>query len=142
MKRVSTAEAKAHLSALLAEVVHEGEPVIIEKQGRARAALVRPETLTSMGLPAIAPVGGRGALDTDILSNLLKPTPSMPLIAKLATVPASDQCTSSITLGEMIYGAARLGARGASLRERSARPRPCHRELVNLNDQKRPLRDM
>ena len=48
-------------------------------------------------------------LDTDILSNLLKRAPSMALITKLATVPADWQFTSSITLGELLYGARRRG---------------------------------
>ena len=47
-------------------------------------------------------------LDTDILSNLAKRTPSTALIAKLASVPPDDQFTSSITLGELLYGAYRL----------------------------------
>jgi len=48
-------------------------------------------------------------LDTDILSNLLKRAPSMTLIARLAAVPAESQFTSSITLGELLYGARRRG---------------------------------
>ena len=48
-------------------------------------------------------------LDTDILSNLLKRAPSMALISKLAAVPAELQFTSSITLGELFYGARRRG---------------------------------
>ncbi len=47
-------------------------------------------------------------LDTDILSNLAKRTPSTALVAKLASVPREAQFTSSITLGEMVYGAYRL----------------------------------
>lgn len=47
-------------------------------------------------------------LDTDILSNLMKRSPSVPLMAKLASVPTHLQFTSSITLGELIYGAHRL----------------------------------
>ncbi len=57
-------------------------------------------------------------LDTDILSNLMKPRPSMSLIAKLASVPPGEQFTSSITLGELIYGAHRLRARTSVLLER------------------------
>ncbi len=57
-------------------------------------------------------------LDTDILSNLFKPTPSTTLIAKLATVPVEHQFTSSITLGELVYGSLRLGPRGRALLER------------------------
>ena len=47
-------------------------------------------------------------LDTDILSNLVKRTPSTALVAKLASVPREAQFTSSITLGEMVYGAYRM----------------------------------
>lgn len=47
-------------------------------------------------------------LDTDILSNLTKRTPSTALVAKLASVPQEAQFTSSVTLGEMVYGAYRL----------------------------------
>jgi predicted nucleic acid-binding protein len=50
-------------------------------------------------------------LDTDILINLLKRTPSLVLIVKLASVPAESQFTSSITLGELVYGAYRLPAK-------------------------------
>ena len=49
-------------------------------------------------------------LDTDVLSNLLKRAPSMALISNLAAVPAESQYTSSITLGELLYGARRWGA--------------------------------
>ena len=49
-------------------------------------------------------------LDTDVLSNLLKRSPSIDLIVKLAAVPAERQFTSSITLGELIYGARRRGS--------------------------------
>ncbi len=54
-------------------------------------------------------------LDTDILSNLLRRIPSTILIAKLASVPADQQFTSSITLGELVYGAYRLGGTRASV---------------------------
>ena len=57
-------------------------------------------------------------LDTDILSNLLKRTPSTVLIANLASVPPEQQFTSSITLGELIYGAYRLRERADPLLER------------------------
>ena len=57
-------------------------------------------------------------LDTDILSNLLKRVPSVTLIVKLASVPAEQQFTSSITLGELLYGAYRLPTRKSSLLEK------------------------
>lgn len=59
-------------------------------------------------------------LDTDILSNLLKRAPSTTLIVKLASVPAEQQFTSSITLGELVYGAYKARARTAELLEQIA----------------------
>ena len=60
-------------------------------------------------------------LDTDILSNLLRPTPSTSLISKLAATPLERQFTSSITLGELVYGALRSRARREELLERLER---------------------
>jgi len=57
-------------------------------------------------------------LDTDILSNLLKRAPSTALIARLGTVPLNQQFTSSITLGELLYGAYRLRGDGTALLDR------------------------
>lgn len=57
-------------------------------------------------------------LDTDILSNLMKRTPSSALVARVARVPPEHQFTSSITLGELVYGAHRLRERTAVLPER------------------------
>ncbi|TAK33853.1 MAG: type II toxin-antitoxin system VapC family toxin [Chloroflexota bacterium] len=57
-------------------------------------------------------------LDTDILSDLLKRTPSTRLITKLAAIPPEHQFTSSITLGELIYGASRVRERGPLLLKR------------------------
>ena len=54
-------------------------------------------------------------LDTDILSNLMRRSPSMPLLAKVASAPPQQQHTSSITLGELIYGANRLRQRSTKL---------------------------
>ncbi len=57
-------------------------------------------------------------LDTDILSNLMKRAPSSVLVAKVARVPPEHQFTSSITFGELVYGAHRLRERTAALLER------------------------
>jgi predicted nucleic acid-binding protein len=56
--------------------------------------------------------------DTDTLSNLLKRAPSTTLLARLAATPLAAQATTAINLGELVYGATRLGPRGAALRER------------------------
>ncbi len=45
--------------------------------------------------------------DTDILSNTLKKHPSTALLHRLAQVPSVEQFTTSITVGEMMYGARR-----------------------------------
>lgn len=47
--------------------------------------------------------------DTDTVSNILKKTPSMRLIRKLAAVPFDQQFTTTITVGEMVYGALKSG---------------------------------
>ena len=57
-------------------------------------------------------------LDTDILSNLMKRSPSSVLVARVARVPPEEQFTSSITLGELFYGAYRLRERTAILLEK------------------------
>ena len=64
-------------------------------------------------------------VDTDILSNLLKRSPSTALIAKLESVPPDMQFTSSITLGELVYGAHRPQPHLASLaiKRESKQPR-------------------
>jgi predicted nucleic acid-binding protein len=46
-------------------------------------------------------------LDTDTLSNLIKPSPSVVLVRRLAVVPADTLFTSTITIGEIVYGAFR-----------------------------------
>lgn len=56
-------------------------------------------------------------LDTDVLRNLMKRRPSSALIARLARAPAEQQFTSSITLGELLYGAHR-SSRAEALLER------------------------
>lgn len=48
--------------------------------------------------------------DTDVLSNLLKRQPSPHLVARLRLEPG-PQFTSSVTLGELVYGAHRLSDR-------------------------------
>ena len=45
--------------------------------------------------------------DTDITSNPLKKSPSLALIRRLASVAPEDQFISTITVGELIYGARR-----------------------------------
>lgn len=48
-------------------------------------------------------------LDTDVLLNLMSRTPSTPLVARLAMVAPANQFTSSVSFGEVVYGAYRLG---------------------------------
>src|SRR3712207_201199 len=56
-------------------------------------------------------------LDTDILSNLMKRAPASTLVASLAGVPREYHFTSSVPLGELLYGAHR-SSRTAALLER------------------------
>ena len=48
--------------------------------------------------------------DTNILSDLMKRMPTPGLQAKIRTVPVEQQFTSSITLGELDYGARKKGS--------------------------------
>ena len=45
--------------------------------------------------------------DTDVLSATIRREPSLSLIRRLAQVPPTDQFTTAITMGELLYGAAR-----------------------------------
>lgn len=54
--------------------------------------------------------------DTDVLSAVLGRDPPLPLIRRLAQLPAQEQFTTSITLGELLFGASKRGS--AELAER------------------------
>jgi predicted nucleic acid-binding protein len=73
-------------------------------------------------------------LDTDILSNLLKPAPSTRLIVRLASVPPEQQFTSSITLGELVYGAYRHRTRTGVLLEQIDRTLLPNLTILPFND--------
>jgi tRNA(fMet)-specific endonuclease VapC len=47
-------------------------------------------------------------LDTDIVSDLMRPRPSPRLVERLAETAASEQATTAITVGELAYGAKRV----------------------------------
>lgn len=48
--------------------------------------------------------------DTDTLSAVLKRDPPLGLIRRLAQIPPAEQFTTTITLADMLYGAARRGS--------------------------------
>lgn len=45
--------------------------------------------------------------DTDILSATMRRAPSLPIVRRLAQVPPPEQFTTAITLGELLFGAAK-----------------------------------
>lgn len=47
--------------------------------------------------------------DTDVVSHVLRPRPPAHLLRRLAVVPPDAQFTTAITLGEVVFGAARAG---------------------------------
>lgn len=57
--------------------------------------------------------------DTDVISAALRPRPPMSLLRRLARTAVAEQCTTAITVGEIFYGAARMGRRGHADRMRS-----------------------
>jgi len=48
--------------------------------------------------------------DTDVLSAVIRRDPPLALIRRLARVPPTEQATTTITLGELLYGAAKRGS--------------------------------
>jgi tRNA(fMet)-specific endonuclease VapC len=48
--------------------------------------------------------------DTDVLSAVLRKDPPLHLLRRLARIPPTSQFTTSINLGELLYGAARKGS--------------------------------
>lgn len=51
-------------------------------------------------------------LDTDAVSELMRPRPSKALIDRLKATPADQQATTAITIGELAYGAHKVGRPG------------------------------
>ena len=62
--------------------------------------------------------------DTDTLSQVLRQAPSPNLMVRLAAVPADEQFTTAITVGEKVYGAHRSPRREYLLRESRERVLP------------------
>lgn len=56
--------------------------------------------------------------DTDVLSALMRAQPPLHVIRRAAGVPPAEQCTTSITLGELFYGAAKRGSQSLVARIR------------------------
>lgn len=56
--------------------------------------------------------------DTDVLSAVLRRDPPLHLIRRLAQVPPTDQATTTINLGELLYGAAKRGSERLALQAR------------------------
>jgi tRNA(fMet)-specific endonuclease VapC len=48
--------------------------------------------------------------DTDVLSATIRRDPPLHLIRRLARTPPSEQCTTAITLGELVYGVRKRGS--------------------------------
>ncbi|HEX9270491.1 MAG TPA: PIN domain-containing protein [Candidatus Limnocylindria bacterium] len=57
--------------------------------------------------------------DTDVLSAVMRRDPPLHLLRRLAQVPAEEQFTTAITLGELLYGAAKRGNPDLSQRVRT-----------------------
>jgi len=52
----------------------------------------------------------RYCFDTDVLSATMRRDPPMHLIRRLAATSPIDQCTTAVTLGELVYGATKAGS--------------------------------
>ncbi|MGH3080244.1 MAG: PIN domain-containing protein [Gaiellaceae bacterium] len=47
--------------------------------------------------------------DTDVVSAVLWPQPPLRLVRRLAATPIAEQCTTAITVGELLYGVDKRG---------------------------------
>jgi predicted nucleic acid-binding protein len=47
-------------------------------------------------------------LDTDVISELMRPRPAKKLVDRLSSAAAAEQATTTITLGELRFGAAKV----------------------------------
>lgn len=47
--------------------------------------------------------------DTDVVSALLRADPPLRLVRRLAATPVEEQCTTAITVGELVYGVEKRG---------------------------------
>ena len=63
-------------------------------------------------------------LDTDTISALTKPAPSQTLLLRIAMTAPQDRATSTVTLGELLFGAHRAGPRSEELLELTRRTVP------------------
>jgi predicted nucleic acid-binding protein len=57
--------------------------------------------------------------DTDVLSAVVRREPLLHVVRRVAAVPPADQVTTSITVGELLYGAHRVGSAALASRIRS-----------------------
>ena len=48
--------------------------------------------------------------DTDVLSATIRRDPPLHLVRRLARTPPTEQCTTAITLGELVYGVEKRGS--------------------------------
>jgi tRNA(fMet)-specific endonuclease VapC len=67
----------------------------------------------SAAVTALAQTSGETRVycfDTDTLSAVIRREPPLHLIRRLAQVPPTDQATTTINLGELLYGAAKRGS--------------------------------
>lgn len=48
-------------------------------------------------------------LDTDVVSALMRRAPPARVMARLGDVPVDEQCTTAVTVGELAYGAHKVG---------------------------------
>ena len=56
--------------------------------------------------------------DTDTLSAVIRRDPPLHLVRRLAQVPPTEQATTTINLGELLYGAAKRGSERLTLQVR------------------------
>ena len=66
-------------------------------------------------------MGVRYLLDTNAVSELMKDPPSAAMLSRMRITAPDDRVTSSVTAGELLFGAHRAGVRSDELLERARR---------------------
>ena len=77
----------------------------------------------------------RYLLDTNAVSELMKDFPSVAMLSRMRFTAAGDRATSSVTAGELLFGAHRAGVRSRDMLERARRIMSEHFPVLPFDEQ-------
>lgn len=85
MKKISLAQAKAHISELVDQAEHRGKPTLILRHGKPAAAIVPVDVVTPKPAPAKRPMGPKAARQSveDFIAEFSAVDPSISAVEDL-----------------------------------------------------------